>query len=65
MNTATMLPWTHAIQVLFKLSVLEMPGWDRHIVHATADVLSYFSRAAELMETADRDLQRLTGMPEK
>ncbi|KAF2645528.1 hypothetical protein P280DRAFT_465347 [Massarina eburnea CBS 473.64] len=61
MNMPIGLAWKHAIQTLFKLSVLELPGWDRLLVRSTADVVAYFAKAVDNMEAADEELKSLTG----
>ncbi|KAF1955828.1 hypothetical protein CC80DRAFT_548896 [Byssothecium circinans] len=60
-NMATVFAWTHAMQVLFRLSVLELPGWDRQMVRATADVLVYLSKAADMVEAGHEDIKKMSG----
>jgi hypothetical protein len=49
----TILSFSHGTQVLYKLSILEHPGWDRAVVRATADVLWYLEQCAEKMAQTD------------
>lgn len=56
MNMASVLGFSHAAQVLYKLSVLDYPGWDRTLCRATVDVLWYFEQAACSMERANAQL---------
>jgi hypothetical protein len=56
MNMPAILGFSHAAQVLYKLSILESPSWDRALCRATVDVLWYFEQAACSMERAAADL---------
>lgn len=60
MNMSAILSFSHATQVLYKLSVLDYPGWDLSIVRATADVLWYFEQSERELEKADEEV-RLEG----
>ena len=55
------LSFSHAAQVLYKLSVLDYPGWDRSVVRTTADVLLYFDQAASQLDQEAEEFQRETG----
>ncbi|KAF2690512.1 hypothetical protein K458DRAFT_289235 [Lentithecium fluviatile CBS 122367] len=57
MNMHSILSFSHAAQTLYKLSVLDYPGWDRTMVRATIDVMWYFEQAACKMEEASEMLK--------
>lgn len=48
--------YSHAAQVLYRLSILEDPAWDRGAVRQTADVLDYLARAVARIEVACKEL---------
>jgi hypothetical protein len=58
MNMHSVLVFSHSAQVLYKLSVLDYPGWDRTLVRATIDVVWYFEQAAIRMEEGDAELKQ-------
>lgn len=64
MNMTSILGFSHAAQVLYKLCVLEYPGWDRALCRATVDVLWYFEQAALRMEQASAELLEECGTGE-
>jgi hypothetical protein len=41
-----MIQFSHSCQVLYRLSLLEDPGWDRALVRQTADIIAYLERAS-------------------
>jgi hypothetical protein len=43
---------SHAISTLFKLSVLEVPGWDREHVRQTADISVLLEQLARRLDSA-------------
>lgn len=43
---SVMIQFSHSAQVLYRLSLLEDPGWDRTLVRQTADVVAYLRRAS-------------------
>ncbi|KAF2703314.1 hypothetical protein K504DRAFT_392946 [Pleomassaria siparia CBS 279.74] len=57
MNLSITLQFSHCIQVLHRLSCLQHPGWDRHLIRASADVLDYLEKSAAKMEAADESLK--------
>jgi len=61
MNMPGMLGFSHAAQVLYKLSILDYHGWDRDLCRATVDVLQYFEQAACSMEQASAELRQEVG----
>lgn len=64
MNMAQVLVFSNTSQVLYSLSVLEYPGWDRYTARATADVLWYFDRVCVKFEEACEQLAEESGSRE-
>jgi hypothetical protein len=46
-----------AVQILYFLSILDLPGWDRQLVRERGDVLLYLDRAMELLVRADESMK--------
>lgn len=63
-NMVMVLTFSHACQVLYTLSVIDYPGWDRVAARATVDVLWCFEQAGVRFEEASRQLQEETGSAE-
>lgn len=61
MNMVQTLALSNTCQVLYSLSVLDYPGWDRYAARETADVLMYFDRVGVKFEEACRQLEQETG----
>ncbi|KAL5391135.1 hypothetical protein PMIN06_009252 [Paraphaeosphaeria minitans] len=61
MNMVQVLAFSNTCQVLYSLSVLEYPGWDRYTARATADVLWYFDRVCVKFEEAREQLAEENG----
>ncbi|CAI6342284.1 unnamed protein product [Periconia digitata] len=61
MNMSMIFSWMHVMHILFKLSVLDFPNWDRALMRATADPLYYFSRTITMLKTAHEELKELSG----
>jgi hypothetical protein len=61
MSMLSILGLSHAAQVLYRLSILDYPGWDRALCRATVDVLWYFEEYACNMERADAHLKQEMG----
>lgn len=51
-NIIFMLIFRHSTQLLYQLSLLEDPGWDRAWVRETIDVVNCIDQAAERLEVA-------------
>ncbi|OAG09666.1 uncharacterized protein CC84DRAFT_1160770 [Paraphaeosphaeria sporulosa] len=64
MNMIQVLAFSNSCQVLYSLSVLECPGWDRYTARATVDVLWYFDRVCVKFEEARRQLAEESGSQE-
>ncbi|KAL1598041.1 hypothetical protein SLS60_008529 [Paraconiothyrium brasiliense] len=64
MNMVQVLAFSNTCQVLYSLSVIDYPGWDRYAARATADVLWYFDRVCAKFEEACRQLEEETGSPD-
>ncbi|PVH94604.1 hypothetical protein DM02DRAFT_618496 [Periconia macrospinosa] len=63
-NLSMVFAWMHALQILFKLSVLDYPNWDRSVSRATADPVHYISRSLVMMQAAHEELRELGGSSE-
>ncbi|KAF2451176.1 hypothetical protein P171DRAFT_467820 [Karstenula rhodostoma CBS 690.94] len=64
MNMVQVLAFSNTCQVLYSLSVLEYPGWDRYTARATADVLWYFDRVCAKFQEACHQLAEESGSPD-
>lgn len=60
-NMPTVLSFSHAAQVLFKLSVIDIPGWDGRMARATADVIWYLEQVAKNLDLANETLSCASG----
>lgn len=60
-NATMIFSWMHSMQVLFKLVLLEYPGWDRNLARTIADPLYYFQRTINMMKTAGQELEKRSG----
>ncbi|ETS86473.1 hypothetical protein PFICI_00301 [Pestalotiopsis fici W106-1] len=49
-----MLHFSHSLQLLYRLSLLEEPAWDKATMQATINVLSYLNRAINHLSNAAR-----------
>lgn len=47
-----MIEYAHSAQVLYRLTVLDDPGWDRSMVRQTADIIYYLEQTAIKMDQA-------------
>ncbi|KAF1999367.1 hypothetical protein P154DRAFT_230071 [Amniculicola lignicola CBS 123094] len=57
-RTMNFFPWlqfSHYIQVLQRLSCLQHPGWDRHLVRESVDVIEFLQKVITMMEAAYKD----------
>jgi hypothetical protein len=64
MNMVQVLAFSNTCQILYSLSVIEYPGWDRYTARATADVLWYFDRVCTKFEEARCQLAEESGSQE-
>jgi hypothetical protein len=56
LNMSSVLSFSHASQVLYKLTVLDYPGWDRNLVRETADLIDYFERIANKLDQTIKEV---------
>ncbi|KAH8196146.1 hypothetical protein TruAng_009681 [Truncatella angustata] len=47
-----LIEYAHSSQVLYRLSLLDDPGWDRSMVRQTADIIYYLEQTAVKMDQA-------------
>lgn len=52
MDMALVLQFRHSVQMVYRLSLLEDPGWDRACVGDTVDMISCLEQAAQRLEQA-------------
>lgn len=52
----------HGVQILYRLSLLEEPGWDTADVHHSANVMGYLEQLALLLERVHGHLAAQTGV---
>jgi hypothetical protein len=64
MNMVQVLAFSNTCQILYSLSLIQYPGWDRYTVRATADVLWYFDRVCAKFEEACCQLAEESGSQE-
>ncbi|KAI0123495.1 hypothetical protein BJ170DRAFT_713751 [Xylariales sp. AK1849] len=50
LSFAVMVQFSHSVQALYRLSLLEDPGWDRSLVRQQADVVDYLEQTAVKMD---------------
>jgi hypothetical protein len=49
MPFALLFHFSHAVQILYRLSILDEPDWDRNAVRHSADVITILTEAADNM----------------
>ncbi|KAH8664342.1 hypothetical protein BX600DRAFT_550399 [Xylariales sp. PMI_506] len=63
--TSLLVQLGHCLQVLYRLSLLDDPSWDRQLVKETADVVSYLERGATKLQDAHYSKRRGKGLADE